>query len=625
MIITKKVKLKTKGINRKYYTNFGYETSNEYIIVDIEHLIKGSSEIVIVECDFCEKIIETTYNKYNQSVSVGNKYACSTICAKRKARLSNLEKYGVENVSQLDIIKKKKEETSLKNWGVSHPLSCVEVKNNMKLNNLEKWGVENISQLESVKRKKEETSLKNWGVENPSKSNKIKNKIKKTFLEKWGVDNYAKTNDYKEKSKLTSLEKWGVDNYTKTNDYKEKSKLTSLEKWGVEYYSKTDEFKDKIKQTNLEKWGVEWTLQNKEIREKIKLTNLEKWGSDNKMKSDIYRINKFKISSDPNYIRYLNDSKSLFRCENGHDFEIHSQNYHTRKENNINLCTICNPIGDSRSIKEKELYEFIFSVYDGEIIQSYRDLMEIDIYLPTLKLGFEFNGLYWHSDKFVEKNYHLDKLNHFKEKDIRIVHVWEDDWTFKCDIIKSQIINLIGFTKNKIFARKCEVKEINTSDVRIFLNENHIQGYVNSVKKIGLYFENELVSVMTFDVFEGRKKMEIGGWNLSRFCNKKKFNVVGGASKLLNYFIKKYKPVRIISYADRDWSFGNLYYKLGFNLVSESNPDYKYLYNKKRTHKSKFRKSRIKTNLTESEQMKINGINKVWDCGKIKFELKKFI
>jgi len=100
---------------------------------------------------------------------------------------------------------------------------------------------------------------------------------------------------------------------------------------------------------------------------------------------------------------------------------------------------------------------------------------------------------------------------------------------------------------------------------------------------------------------------------------------VGGASKLLNYFIKKYKPVRIISYADRDWSFGNLYYKLGFNLVSESNPDYKYLYNKKRTHKSKFRKSRIKTNLTESEQMKINGINKVWDCGKIKFELKKFI
>ena len=116
--------------------------------------------------------------------------------------------------------------------------------------------------------------------------------------------------------------------------------------------------------------------------------------------------------------------------------------------------------------------------------------------------------------------------------------------------------------------------------------------------------------------------MEEGGWNLSRFCNKLGTNVVGGASKLLNYFIKKYNPLRIISYADKDWSRGDLYFKLGFKNIKESAPDYKYIFNKKRVHKSRFRKSRIKTKLTENEQMKLDGFCKIWDCGKIKFEIK---
>jgi hypothetical protein len=179
---------------------------------------------------------------------------------------------------------------------------------------------------------------------------------------------------------------------------------------------------------------------------------------------------------------------------------------------------------------------------------------------------------------------------------------------------------LIGNTKNKIFARKCQIKECGVSESREFLDKNHIQGFANSVKKIGLYHNNELIGLMTFDYYEGRKKMEEGGWNLSRFCNVLNTNVVGGASKLLKHFIKKYNPNRIISYADKDWSIGNLYYKLGFKKINETKPDYKYIINKKRVHKSKYRKSILKTDLTESEQMKINGINRIWDCGKIKFE-----
>jgi hypothetical protein len=152
---------------------------------------------------------------------------------------------------------------------------------------------------------------------------------------------------------------------------------------------------------------------------------------------------------------------------------------------------------------------------------------------------------------------------------------------------------------------------------RSFLDENHIQGYANSNLKLGLYNDGELVAIMTFDHFEGRKKMNNNEWNLNRFCNKLNYSVIGGASKLFKYFVNNYDVNRIISYADLDWSRGNLYEKLGFKKISESNPDYKYLVNEKRVHKSNFKKS--KTSISE-----INlDIPKVWDCGKIKFE--KFI
>ena len=240
--------------------------------------------------------------------------------------------------------------------------------------------------------------------------------------------------------------------------------------------------------------------------------------------------------------------------------------------------------------------------------------MEIDIYLPELNLGFGFNGVYWHSSQYKDKNFHSDKSKFFSERGIRLIHIWEDDWNTKSEIIKSQVKNLIGLSK-KIWARKCKVVEI--TDVKLvkdFLNSNHIQGWVNSKLKLGLIYEEKLVSIMTFDSFEGRKKMSVGEYNLNRFCNLLEHSVVGGASKLLNYFVEKFNPTRIISYADRDWSIGNLYEKLEFTKVNESDPDYKYLVDGKRIHKSNFKKS--KTGKSESELY----LPKIWDCGKIKWE-----
>ena len=234
--------------------------------------------------------------------------------------------------------------------------------------------------------------------------------------------------------------------------------------------------------------------------------------------------------------------------------------------------------------------------------------------------------MYWHSNKYKEKNYHLDKTNYFKEKGIRIIHIWEDDWNLKKDIIKSQIINLIGLS-SKIWARKCKIKEI--TDIKLvkdFLNNNHIQGYTKSSLKIGLYYEEELVSMMIFDNIEGRYKMEEGGWNLSRFCSKKNTSIIGGASKILKYFTNEYSPKRIISYADMDWSNGELYHILKFKLINTLKPDYKYIVDGKRLNKQSFTKSKLKkigfdASLTESDITKNMGIEKVYNVGQLKFEL----
>jgi hypothetical protein len=437
------------------------------------------------------------------------------------------------------------------------------------------------------------------------------------------------------KMKKNNLEKWGVENPFQLESVKEKSRKTNLEKFGVEFISQSSDIKEKIKKsiaeldkdsvnrkrevTNLEKWGVKNVSQSEEIKGKKEETNIKNWGSSNNKKGECFRKDNFNIAKDKNYIKYLQEGKSLFNCDCGenHNFEIDIDVYSKRVKCKTIICTICNPIDKHQSGKEILLLNYIKSIYGEELIQNFRiGRMEIDIYLPQLKLGFEFNGIYWHSDKFKSKNFHKEKSEFFSKKDIRIIHIWEDDFDNKFDIIKSQIMNLIG-KSNKIWARKCSIREVNDINlVRDFLNQNHIQGYVNSNFKLGLYYNNELVTLMTFDKFEGRKRMRDVEWNLNRFCNKLEHSIVGGASKLLTHFINNYNVQRIISYADRDWSKGDLYQILGFRKVSESKPDYKYLVGDKRIHKSNFKKSI--TGISESNL----DIPKVWNCGKIKFEWK---
>lgn len=281
----------------------------------------------------------------------------------------------------------------------------------------------------------------------------------------------------------------------------------------------------------------------------------------------------------------------------------------------------------STSKGENEVYDFIKKYYNKEILRNIRHSsnLEIDIYLPDIKLCVEYNGLYWHNENNKDKMYHHNKYD-VLSKENNILFIWEDDWMYKNDIVKSIILNKLNLS-NKIYARKCIIKDVSYNDAKLFLNENHIQGFCTSKIRLGLYYNDELVSLMTF----GNKRMILkqnaseNNYELLRFCNKKYTSVVGGASKLFEYFKKIYHPSYILSYANCDISNGNIYEILGFSFICHTTPGY-YWYKDKKYHRSNFMKHKLvkmgyDKNLTEEQIMYSDGYKKIYDTGNLKYEI----
>ena len=426
-----------------------------------------------------------------------------------------------------------------------------------------------------------ETCIVRYGVDNPMKNESIKNTLKESIFDKYGVDHYSKTNEYKEKYKSSCIDKYGVDNVSKSEDIK---KIISNIKF------KSSNSIEKYRDILSDEYEI---LEYQKI-DKIEHTRVLEG-----------------IGSNRNFRLYHNI------CES--EFEIYIGTISDRIRNKNIICLKCNPIDKLQSSGELELKKFIID--NGfKIVENSYDIIKplsLDIYIPELKIAFEFNGIYWHSEAYRDKDYHIVKTKDCEKLGIKLLHIWEDDWVNKQDIIKSMILNKLGSIKNRIYARKCQIREV--TDVKIirkFLNENHIQGYSSSSIKIGLYFNDELVSLMIF----GKKRSEV---ELIRFCNKLNTNVVGGSSKLFCYFIKNHNIDSIISYSDISFFNGGMYEKLGFSLRHITKPNYWWVVDGIRKHRFNFTKKKISRNnenLTESEIMCSHGHKKLWGCG-----LKKWI
>lgn len=458
-------------------------------------------------------------------------------------------------------------------------------------------------------------------------SDVLQEKFYKPFcIEKYGVDNPFKSHEIIKQIKETKLAKYGTTCFVNS----EKTKQTNMQKYGAEHVFSSDTIKDKIQNTNNKKYGVNYPLQSEEIRNKSVNTCLQKYNSTTYIQSDEYKaktLHIFKQQHDVNNV-ILSRTKNTLHCKCNicnNEFDINYQTFKSRVHSHVQECTICNPIALA-SVEECALVNYIKSFYSGEIRENDRTILngkELDIYIPERKLAFEFDGLYWHNELYKDSTYHVNKTNLCEQQGIQLIHVFEDEWLHKTDIVKSRIKSLFGISA-KIYARKCYIANITTQQEKDFLNANHIQGYCVSSIKYGLYYNDELVAVMTF----GKSRFMRDEYELLRYASKLNTNVIGGPSKLFTHFLRNTHIEKIISYADRRWSRGNMYSKLGFTEVNAGTPSYFYVIDSLRHNRLEFQKHKLVAegadpNKTEHEIMLDKHIYRIYDCGSKKYEYVK--
>lgn len=375
------------------------------------------------------------------------------------------------------------------------------------------------------------------------------------------------------------------------------------------------EIESKRKNTNLEKYGVEYQSKRQEIKEII---------SEKLSKHQIGNVRDILLNRE-----WLNEEYNI-KKRSASDIADELEVYYGT------IISYCRKYGfkirkqSKGSLPQKQIYEYIKTIYFGEVLYDDWDILgnlELDIYIPELKLAFEHNGLPSHSANCINKKTplrHITKTNRCKELGITLFHIRGDQWIKQKEIIKSMIASKFNKT-TRIFARNCSIKELSTKEAKNFFRETHIQGYTNSTIKLGLFFGEELVASILFSKPRYNKRYS---WELIRYSNKLYHTVVGGFSKLLKWF-RKYYSGNIISYCDNSRSNGNVYIQNGFRKLSETKIGYFWTDNHTVYNRLKFQKHKLKTVLnkfdttkTEHQNMFENGYRIYYDCGQMVFILE---
>ena len=353
-----------------------------------------------------------------------------------------------------------------------------------------------------------------------------------------------------------------------------------------------------------------------------------KCGGSNKLTNNDF-INKSRLVHGDKYnyskVNYINSNTKIhILCHKHGEFEQLPHDHLQGKG-----CPKCACI---ESKAESDIYDYVCSLVGCEnVIKRDREVLEgkeLDIYIPKLKVAIEYNGLRWHSEEFnKDKNYHLNKLIKCNEKGIRLIQIFEDEWIERQEIVLRKIKHILGFNDGeKIYARKCEVKEIDKHLAYDFLDKNHIQGSVDSSVAFGCFYESKLVGVMLFT------QESKDYWNLTRFATDNGIRCIGVAGKLFKAFLTVYNPIYVKSFADRRWTLSkehNVYTELGFELAEELAPDYRYVNGQKREHKFGYRKAKLNKKYgvplewTEKQMTEYLGFYRIYDCGLLRYEWRK--
>ena len=444
----------------------------------------------------------------------------------------------------------------------------------------------------------------------------------------------------KEQVKHTNIKKYGGVAPACSKQIHDKMIITTEKRYGVKNAMQNPEIAQRSHQTNIDRYGGMGNA-SQELKVKQKDTMQKLYNADNYMQSESFYNTILEKYPDINSIDIKNKQYTCScPCDGcnlcaAKTYDIGIVAYHNRKHMDpLYRCTITNPVRID-SNRNTSIEKYIRSILDRNNIpyeintRSIITPQELDIYIPSHHLAIECNGIYYHNSEQKTHRYHIDKYNICKLNGIQLLSFWEDWICKKSAIIENILLSKLGIYKERIYARKCQVKPVETTEANIFLNNYHIQGGCPANIKYGLYQDDRLLCLMTF-ADHRNNIMGVSGWELVRFCSLTGVQVVGGAEKLLSYFIHQYHPDTIASFSMNDISNGNLYKQLGFQQ-SSVNQSYWYVEKDtlKRYHRSSFTKSSIikrgwrdsKEGWREADVVREHGYYQIYDSGQTKWIL----
>jgi very-short-patch-repair endonuclease len=552
----------------------------------IESLTHGSSKKVCLQCDYCQNEYESTYKQYNNAHDVINKDACIK-CKYVKRRDISMALYGVENSAQRPEVRQKisencegfddKRRAIIKaKYGVENPMENAELKERQKQSVINKYGVENVSQIKEVREKVEATNLKKYGNKQFLGSEVGREKKREGMLNKYGVENAFEAEEVKQKIRATNMQNLGVEMPTQSPEVMAKIEQTNMERYGCKTPAQNDEVKQKIAETNLERYGYKSPQQSPEIKQKIKEKAIEtgRWNTyDGKSFTDLAK--EFEIP----YTTLIYHTK-LYGIETA----LKMTPQISALEKIVQLWL------DEEQIK----YKLHFTV-DGR---------KSDFLLTDKNIILEIDGLYWHCEINRPDDYHIIKRDVYVNNGYTPLFFREDEIKNKFDIVKSIIMNKLC-RSNRIFARKCDIIEMDNKESNTFLGQNHLMG-AGAGQTYALAHGGEVVSAIRVKCTNKHER----AYEVSRFCHKLNTQVIGGFSRLIKNFLYHTSAKTLTTFIDRRYGSGAYLTDLGFTHTS-CHPSFSWTNATECVHRMRFR----------GNSGYDSGFVKLWDCGQARYDL----
>ena len=545
-----------------------------------KHRVKRIGKLnpnIIIDKDEAIKLYEEGYSVYELAL----KYKVNHGTMKLR-----LERYGIKirNASEQKFITMNRPEVKV---NISNGSKRSQSKR--KETNLKKYG----SEVAANTFKWKDDYEKENGVRHPNQREESRENMR-------GDNNPAKRTESKEKIKQ---KRWDEKTQEELNEIMSKTKQTWIDNTGFDNPMKVQDTKEKAKQTNLERRGVEWVPQDPNVKEKTRETHISRV-----IKKINEKLNEAELELIDDFVNITNlievkCKKCNYVFETVLDYVFHD----------YGKCPKCYP--KNTSINEREIREFIESIIpDEEIIYNDRKILngkEIDILVPSKKIAIEHDGIFWHSEKAgVTKEYHSKKTNLCNNQNYEMIHIFEDEWSYKKDLVKNKLTYKLN--KDALIYNSFEILELNKNKSKIFIKDNDLYELKEFDKSLGIKDNNEILALVSFDNLNGNV-------NIKNFCVKSEYSpkyisdivqciIDSGVKKITVETDKRFLDQELFSI---------------FKVIDEKDPDYSYFKCLYRITKNELILQSQDVNLNESEYSELNGWFKIWDCGKYVLEYQK--